>query len=368
MKTFRILFIATLATMLAWRVGFAAAAESATDWGNQVQPAPLPAVAGPPPVAYGDLQPAMSWPTAPVYAPTTAPVQPQFVQPADDTHAPWTIDYRVRATVDSHTTYEFGFPGGWSPLSRLKFPINSLWHGLDVGLREKDWGIHFQWLMPLQRQIDGDMYDYDWMMPDQGFTDLGVTQQRWTDGQMLDLGAEFRAFDSLYGWPIELWPTLGFRWQRFDIMAYNLVQWKEDDVWPADPYRYAGDVISFNQEYYIYYIGGQLRTKLGSRVSLTFQGDWGYTFGRNIDHHLLREGDRFTFEQTEGDSWHIGLTTEVALTRRWSLGFEVEHTRISTTGKHRMLNQPLDIDESWTDGVRVWSDQTWLTAFVRFRT
>lgn len=50
----------------------------------------------------------------------------------------WTIDYRLRSVSNSHTSYEFGTsevpPAGWTPLSRLDFPLNSFWHGLEVGM------------------------------------------------------------------------------------------------------------------------------------------------------------------------------------------------------------------------------------------
>lgn len=45
----------------------------------------------------------------------------------------------------------------------------------------------------------------------------------------------------------------------------------------------------------------------------------------------------------------------------------VDYLQIHTRGRHRLLNEPLDQDETWDHGVRVWSDQTWLTAFARVR-
>ena len=104
----------------------------------------------------------------------------------------WTIGYRSRTLVSSVTSYEFGMPAGvvpaWSPLSRLDFPLNSLWHGLGIGLQGPKREFHFEWLMP-QQGIDGELADYDWCPPnpDGSYTDLGYCKQRWTEGQMLDL-------------------------------------------------------------------------------------------------------------------------------------------------------------------------------------
>jgi hypothetical protein len=169
----------------------------------------------------------------------------------------WTIDYRFRALCDSRTSYEFGTSesAGWAPLSRLNFSLNSCWQGLEVGLQSREWRMHVEWMMPIQRDIQGGLSDYDWQLPGEPFTDLGLMDERWTDGQMLDWGFDFKVVEGESGIPIELWMTGGFRWQRFNITAYNLVQVKENNIWPDPPYTYQGDVITFNQQYYTAYLG-----------------------------------------------------------------------------------------------------------------
>jgi len=287
----------------------------------------------------------------------------------------WTIDYKFRSLSKSSTSYQFGTdfppPDGWTPLSRLHFELNSLWHGVEIGFQKPLWGVHCEWLMPMQRNIDGNLNDYDWMIPDADYTDLGIAKERWIDGQMLDFNFEFRIWDEPFGLPIDVWPVLGVRWQRFDLMCYDAVQVKDGNVWPPNPTTYPGDVLSFNQQYFVGYLGGQLRTTVNLPVvpsfDLMFEGDWGATRGYNIDHHLLRPGDRYTMETTDGDSWHIALSAEVPVTRRLSMGFEAAYLQIHTTGKHRLRNEPLNEDETWDYGVKNQSEQTWLTAFVRVR-
>jgi hypothetical protein len=303
------------------------------------------------------------------------PNQDHLWTPSPPPDRVWTIDYQFRSLSASKTVYEFGTPDpppeGWAPLSRLEFPVSALWHGLKLGFRQPNWDVHFEWLTPMVKNIDGDLHDYDWMDPEAGdYTDLGIMQQRWIDGQMLDLGLEIRAWKDCFGLPVDFWPTIGFRWQRFNIMAYDLVQVKEGNVWPPDPYTYQGDVISFHQQYYLTYLGGQLRGVLNfpvAPVALTFQADWANAQAYNVDHHLLREGDRYTMERTHGDSWHVALTAEAPITKHISIGCQVDYLQIRTRGTHHWLNEPLDQDETWDNGVRVWSDQTWLTAFVGFR-
>lgn len=282
----------------------------------------------------------------------------------------WNIDYHCRSFCGSGTSYEFGTPDppptGWAPLSRLNFPINSLWHGLRAGIQEPTWGAHFEWMMP-QQGIQGQMSDYDWAPPnpDGSYTDLGFTDERWIDGQFIDFGLDYQWTDHIGNLPIEFWPTAGFRWQRFNIMCFDGTQVKFDNQWLNPPDTFTGDVLTFNQQYYTGYLGGQFRTRLKT-VYLTFQGDWGCTWGYNIDHHLLRDGDRFTMDSTQGNSWHVGFTAEVPLSLQVSLGFQFDHMEIRTTGTHHLVNLPLGEDMSWTNGVSVSSNQTSIMGFLRF--
>jgi hypothetical protein len=283
----------------------------------------------------------------------------------------WSVDYRFRSVSNSHTSYEFGEPPDrWTPLSRLDFNLDSLWHGLQLGVQREDWGVHVEYLVPLQQEVHGNLDDFDWRRSDASeFTDLGIMRQRWIEGNMLDFGAEFEIVQHPFDLPFDVWSTSGFRWQRFHVMAYDLIQYKFYDRWLPNPSRDPSDTIGFNQQYYQYYLGGQLRSNLaiGSLppVRLTFQGDWSYTEGNNVDHHHLREGDRYTMENTYGDTWHIGLTAEAPVRTWLSLGCQIDYLQTRTTGSHRLLNVPEQTDESWTYGVRAWADQTWLTAFVR---
>jgi len=282
----------------------------------------------------------------------------------------WTIDYRVRQLVNSNTSYEFGTSPatvpGWTPLSKLDWSLDSTWHGLQVGLEKPNWDIHFEWLTPIDQNISGSMADYDWINPPGNTVDsLTLSSLRWNDGQMLDLGGEFK----LTSGPIEIWPLAGFRFQRFNMTASGI----DYIVPPTGPsLQYQGvDVISFNQQYYQCYVGGQLRKSLccrGTPVALTLEGDWAATWGYNVDHHLVRAGgDRYTMQNTSGDTFHFALTAEAPLSRRLNLGFQVDHMVIRTTGTHRMDWQSQGLNMTWTNGVLAKSSQTSLTAFLRAR-
>jgi hypothetical protein len=288
----------------------------------------------------------------------------------------WTVDYRARQMFDSSTSYEFGVPpwdpAPFAPLSKLDFELDSPWHGTQIAVELPGWRVHFEWLMPMQQSIDGQMADFDWNMYapfDPNRVDsLTLSSERWNEGHMLELGTEFKLTNSFLGWPLELWPTAGFRFQRFDITAFNISQ----IVPPNGPLpAYDGvDVITFNQQYYVGYFGAQLRgTVLAGRIPIdvSFQVDGGPSAGYNVDHHLLRLGDRYTMEETHGGAWHVGFMAEAHLTGQFSVGFQADHIGIRTTGTHRWRNEPFGIDERWSNGVIVKSDQSTLTAFVRYQ-
>ncbi len=285
----------------------------------------------------------------------------------------WYIDYRIQQMF-GYTAYQFGTqpPTGpqYAPLSKLDFSLNSTWTGLRVGVQKPNLDIHLEWLMPMVQHIDGVMSDCDWNINDprnnptrlDSFTH---SSERWNDGQKLELEGDYKYSNCLLGMPIEVWPLAGFRFQRFDITAYNI----DYIVPPLGPY-YEGDTITFNQQYYIGYVGAQLRRSIEREcrppVNLIFQFDYGAAGAYNVDHHLLREGNRYTMESTGGDALHFALVADVPLNCHLSLGLQADYTRIRTTGTHRMLNEPLRVDESWTNGVLVKSEQTALTGYLQY--
>ena len=186
----------------------------------------------------------------------------------------------------SITSYEFGTrpeePSQWSPVSRLNFSLDSVWYGLQLAHETPRTCFQIEWLAA-GKFIDGDLTDYDWYPPnpDGSFTDLGFARECFTEGQMLDIGYKCKPFDPPSVLPIEVWPMIGFRWQRFDITGSEVRQVKSGNEWLDPPFTYEGDVITFNQQYWIGYAGLQLRGRLQipmlRPIVWTLQGDWGYT-------------------------------------------------------------------------------------------
>jgi hypothetical protein len=288
----------------------------------------------------------------------------------------WTIDYRCRTFCDSNTSFEFGTAPGrvpsYSTASRLDFSLNSCWHGLQIASETPKSAFQFEWYMA-GSPIGCGFAEYDWFLPGPAgsFTDLGFANERFTEGQMLDLSYRYKPFERVFGLPIEAWPTIGFRWQRLDITTYDTTQVKANDQWLNTPWTWPGDAMTFNQQYYTGYVGALFRGKIITRklppLAWTAQGDWGYTEGYNIADYVGQMGDPRTMDATHGDTWHVAVSLEALFTPRISAGFQADHLVIDTQGTHHLINVPANIDQTWGNGENVFSRQTWLTAFVRIR-
>jgi outer membrane protease len=283
----------------------------------------------------------------------------------------WTIDYRIKSFCNSNTANEIGTSPNdtlskRAPLSRLRFPINSAWTGVQVGVEKPNTAVHFEWLTPLGRTVNGNFADFDWADPSDPskLTDLGFAYERWNEGQSINLDMEFKLTDRFFGRSIELWPMGGFRWQRFNLTGYDATQVMSNGQ--PDGGHYSGDIITYNQQFYQAYFGGQLKRTLDfanqKQIRLTFQGDWGPAWGYNIDHHLITQPSFYARERTQGDSWHVGLTAEVPLSQQFSLGVQGDYMKIFTTGR----TWDTRTTDSWTNGVNATSEQTSITAFGRF--
>jgi hypothetical protein len=297
----------------------------------------------------------------------------------------FSFDYRVQAMFNSFTSYQFGtppMPGQYAPLSKLDWCLNTTWHGLRLGLDKEDSAVHFQWLTPIGRNVNGKIDDFDWSAPDTAPASLSSSPERWIDGQMLEFEYDLRLFKRPVGLPVEVWPIVGFRWQRFDMVSFEGDQLINDGtLGPSVPpvgYHWPDVEGTFKQEYSIGYLGLQLRGRLETGIlppiALTLQGDWGYTHAENIDHHISGYEDagihRYTMDNTHGDAMHFSLTAESLFCHdRFSIGVLAEYLDINTTGTHRWVEtgNTTPVDMSWSNGVSVSSRQTAITAFFRLR-
>lgn len=282
----------------------------------------------------------------------------------------WEAEVGLQRFLMSHTSYEFGNPQKpfQQPLSRLEFPLNTWW--IDLRLRRTcpRWSIGTRAGFSVAKNTDGRMEDSDWENPNSPdtITTYSKSACRAEGNYLFRNDVDVNISDWL-GLPkyFEIRPLFAFEFQRLSLMAHDGVQW--DLMNGTGVLSMQGDAIHFRQDYYMYQIG--LKGvydgfKIGKHINIKAHGeaDWGPVLGYNEDHHLLREGDRFTYEKTSGNSLYFAGGLDLVVAKTITIGITMDYLFIRSTGVHRFSNIPEQTDQTWSDGVRVWSDQTSLIA------
>ncbi len=295
--------------------------------------------------------------------------------PKEVPEKPWSVDLRTKYYFKSHTSYEFGnpFPPRQAPLSRLEFPMNSWWAGAEARRSIGRFSVGIEALRNVSSEANGVFKDSDWtnnanpnvrtiysesdcrLDPSYSFrADLDMKVSDW-----LRLPARF-----------DLRPVVGFRWQRLAFVTHDGTQYSsENNTYRVD--ALPGDGIRFDQTYWQSFLGVKAEYDLGkplnlSRLKVRCQVDWAYVEGKNQDHHLLRAGNRFTYENTTGDALHASIGVKMGLTKNINMGVEFDYLRIQTTGTHRWVESVSPTDMSWNNGVKVWSEQMNLMLNVEY--
>lgn len=308
-----------------------------------------------------------------------APGITQSLFAAEETPIPLTnhlsMAMKTKRLFNSHTSYEFGnpFPPYQAPLSRLEFPLDSWWGGAEVRANFSRFSLGVEAFRNISGEADGMMRDSDW--DDDNSPNLRTiyseSKCRMEASYMVSADIDVEVAD-LLGAPqwFSLRPVIGFRWQDFNLVTHDGVQTAIDD--PNFPLLLPGDGIRFSQTYWQYFIGLRSDIDAGrfidvSGLNLLMQLDWAYVEAQNVDHHLLRAGRRFTYDDTNGQAWHAAIRLKKALYESLSLNVEAEYLRIDTTGSHRLVNAPMDIDDSFSNGVKVWSEQASISLSLEYR-
>jgi len=278
----------------------------------------------------------------------------------------------VRRLIDSHTSYEFGnpFPPYQTPLSRLEFPLDSWWGGLEARVDWPRFSLGLEALTSVSSETDGMMKDSDWENEENPGLRTIYSESRCrirpsyairTDADLKV--ADWVALPSI----LDLRPVIGFRWQEFRLVTHDGVQYEQG----YPPLPLLGDGIQFTQTYLQYFIGLKGDLDLSAylplhRFNLLVQVDWGYVQAENEDLHLLRAGRRLTIEETDGQAYHGLLGAKAGLSEHLVIGLELDCLWLSTTGSHRLLNAPFDIDFTMHHGVKVWSRQVSLSVNLTY--
>jgi len=286
-----------------------------------------------------------------------------------------TLTLKTKRLFNSHTSYEFGnpFPPYQTPLSRLEFPLDSWWGGAEIRASFPRFSIGVEALRNISEEAVGTMRDSDWdddVNPGLK-TIYSESKCRMDPSYMVraDMDLEVADFLGLPQW-FSLRPVTGFRWHDFNLVSHDGVQ--TDLTGQTGPLSLPGDGIRFSQTYWHYFFGLRSNIDIGRFVDVTglnlmLQADWAYVEGHNKDHHLLRDGNRFTYEDTDGQAWHVFIEVKKSLYKTLFLNIGADYLRIDTSGSHRFVNNTFDIDTSWSHGVKVWSEQASVSLALEYR-
>ncbi len=287
----------------------------------------------------------------------------------------FSIGLKAQYFFGSHTSYEFGnpLPPYQELLSRLEFPLDSWWGGVELRLSYPRFSIGGEVLSNALSDVRGHMKDSDW---DDGAAPALKTIYSESSCRLessyiarVDMDLEISDWLGLPKW-ISLRPLVGFRYQNFHMMVHDGIQHTPFDGNP--PEDLPGNSIRFKQTYWQYFTGLRSNIDVGkftnlSDLKLLLQIDWAYVEGSNEDKHLKRAGNRFTYEKTYGEAWHGSIGIRKGLTRNLVLGLDLDYLQITTTGSHRLVNDTPGIDFRFTHGVRVWSEQKNISLSLEYK-
>lgn len=287
----------------------------------------------------------------------------------------FSVGGKLKYLFRSHTSYEFGnpLPPYQEPLSRLEFPINTWWGGLEMKLDLSRFSFALEGMTNITQNAHGRFEDSDWddeTRPDEK-TIYSQSEMRVAPSYMVKFDADIDISDwmRLPKW-LSIKPVAGFRWQKFNLVSHDGAQWDLTCSIPA--FDMPGEGIRFKQEYWQYFVGLRAGLDLSyvtgvKSLALLMQADWAYVEGENEDHHLLRAGQRFTYENTYGQAWHASIGLKKDIGKGFRIGLDADYLMIDTTGRHRMVNETFNMDMDFSNGVRVWSDQASVSLTLEYR-
>lgn len=269
----------------------------------------------------------------------------------------WELRSDLKYFFASNTSYEFGDTNAApdKPLSRLEFPLNTLWMGGELRRNFPRCSIGLNALTTVARNTFGRFKDSDWLNPTDWNerTVFSKSSCRMESGNTVGGDIDLKVADWLrLPKELDVRPLIGLQWQQFNLMAHDGVQYEYNPVSPdlAMP----GNSIHFRQDYWEYLIGLRSAWDMGRPLNLLpvkalAEIHWAYVTGDNEDHHLLREGNRYTFEKTDGWAFYVSTGLKANLAKNIVAGASIDYKIIRTTGSHRLYNDVLGEDLTYRE-------------------
>ena len=258
----------------------------------------------------------------------------------------------VRRYYQSFADYQFPDPGtGTNPLSRLEFPIDNWFAGLEATGTFGRCTLRASCLTRLEQRTGPPTKDSDWEDPTnpQLVTTYSETKNRVVEGRVVDVGADWKLAKVRRA---TLGPSLGYRWQTFRFIAGDGLQ---TSINPPGSVPLEGDTFDVRFTFRSVYLGTYASVPLGrTELLLRYDREWGRAV--ETDRHLLR-GNRFTSDTGRTTGWHVAAGLAHRVSNHVSLRLEWDFRRVRADDANHFWNEADGTPpESWS-GARVYSDQ-----------
>jgi hypothetical protein len=269
----------------------------------------------------------------------------------------------IKKFINSFASYEYPYAPGFVGKSRLEFPIDNWFGGIQFNYASNRLSFNAEIWWCLNEKIALKMQDSDWedgiFSPDQK-TAFSESSNRMPQSYLLDINADWEVSSSAVA---SLRPVAGVRYQKFHFIAGDGFQWSlPGSSFPTEPLN--GDVYDDSFTFLQFYLGAKSGLWLGPLV-VTLQADYGWLKADQEDRHLLRGLFRIA-DNGRGYCWHLAAAVSHPVSNSISLRLEGDFKRLVTTVcPHSWWDTGVP-EESW-GGAKIWSDQQSLTGYAELR-
>ena len=268
----------------------------------------------------------------------------------------------IRKFINSFASYEYPYAPGNVGKSRLEFPIDNWFGGIQFNQTYNNVSFNAEVWCRLNEGINLKMQDSDWedgVYPPDQKTAFSESKNRMTGGYWLDINVDWEV---PYWSIVRLRPVVGVRYQRFHFIAGDGFQWGlRHSQFPTEPLP--GDVFDDSFAFLHFYFGAKSCVWFGPLL-VALQADYAWLKADQDDWHLLRGLFRYT-DNGRGDCWHLLASVSLPVSNSMSLRLEWDFKRLVTTAcSHNWWDT--GVGETW-DGAKIWSDQQTVAGYVELR-
>ncbi len=239
--------------------------------------------------------------------------------------------------ISGHSTYHISSYSGTSGVeSELEFPLRAFLSGLRLTLQDETLQVDATFLTNIDPG-SGRMKDSDWLTNDLDIQEVGqahpgldIYSESNTDLRAYVLEASLKTVYPL-SWA-ELVPAGGLIYQYFYFDVYDTVQVGYGPYEPAYTVTVPGKTMEYTVEYFILFLGSEIRAGSGEGFSFSFGAFFcPYVYVSDRDDHILR------YKLSEAETDGTGYMARVAV--QWdrtggdfSVVLRANYLSVDTTG------------------------------------